>query len=266
MQTVSNESNLWTKWAVCVAVDARVYMCMRERMLCFAYSFVAYSFHLKCFHSLRSLFGCFGVLFCVRASIFRRTRPIEYNDQFIILYVFFVYFELYRFVIGDLAHFFRQFVVVWLSHLLVYIYIFFIIIFVLWLNSISVLTDASMYSKPYKHARIDDTTEHSTHKSKEKEKKNATHTKYANKIQNPNTIVRTGKKRKTHKNDTNLHKFHPHECTHFIAKFISLTKNRFCFVCLTCCCFFFCLVLFFVLLIATSPVNLLLFRTFILYT
>lgn len=25
---------------------------------------------------------------------------------------------------------------------------------------------------PYKHARIDDTTEHSTHKSKEKEKKN----------------------------------------------------------------------------------------------
>lgn len=77
------------------------------------------------------------------------------------------------------------------------IYIFFIIIFVLWLNSISVLTDASICSKPYKHARIDDTTEHSTHKSKEKEK-NTTHTKYANKIQNSNTIVRTGKKRKTH--------------------------------------------------------------------
>lgn len=111
--------------SVCCSVRARIYVCARAYAL-FRIFFRCIFFPPEMFSFVLIIVWLFwGFVLCSCFYFFAGRDRSSIMTSLLFFTVFFVYFELYRFVIGDLARFFRQFVVVWLSHLLVYIYIFF---------------------------------------------------------------------------------------------------------------------------------------------
>lgn len=111
--------------SVCCSVRARIYVCARAYAL-FRIFFRCIFFPPEMFSFVLIIVWLFwGFVLCSCFYFFAGRDRSSIMTSLLFFTVFFVYFELYRFVIGDLARFFRQFVVVWLSHLLVYIYIFY---------------------------------------------------------------------------------------------------------------------------------------------